>query len=156
MGTGLSLVLEHITIHRRNRIMRASKMLAPTLREVPAEAEIASHQLMMRAAMLRKVASGVYTYMPLAWRTMKKSAPSSGKKWTLPMGRRSLCRRYNLLSYGKNPAAGALTERKCGVSKTGTNGTFAWAPPMRRSSPTIAETRYALINNCPNGSIRSR
>ncbi len=52
--------------------MRASKMLAPTLREVPAEAEIASHQLMMRAAMLRKVASGVYTYMPLAWRTMKK------------------------------------------------------------------------------------
>ena len=41
--------------------MRASKMLAPTLREVPAEAEIASHQLMMRAAMLRKVASGVYT-----------------------------------------------------------------------------------------------
>ncbi len=52
--------------------MRASNMYAPTLREVPAEAEIISHQLMMRSGMLRKVASGVYTYMPLAWRTMKK------------------------------------------------------------------------------------
>jgi len=52
--------------------MKASNMYAPTLREVPAEAEIISHQLMMRSGMLRKVASGVYTYMPLAWRTMKK------------------------------------------------------------------------------------
>lgn len=52
--------------------MKASKMYAPTLREVPAEAEIASHQLMLRAGMLRKVASGIYSYLPLAWRTMKK------------------------------------------------------------------------------------
>lgn len=47
-------------------------MFAPTLRETPAEAEVISHQLMMRAGMLRKAASGVYTYMPLAWRVMKK------------------------------------------------------------------------------------
>jgi len=52
--------------------MRASQMFAPTLREIPAEAEIVSHQLLFRSGMLRKVASGVYTYMPLAWRTMKK------------------------------------------------------------------------------------
>lgn len=52
--------------------MRASQMFAPTLREVPAEAEIISHQLLMRSGMLRKTAAGVYTYMPLAWRTMKK------------------------------------------------------------------------------------
>lgn len=52
--------------------MKASKMLAPTLREVPAEAEIASHKLMLRAGMMRKVASGVYTYLPLAWRSIRK------------------------------------------------------------------------------------
>lgn len=52
--------------------MKASQMFAPTLRETPAEAEVISHQLMMRAGMLRKAASGVYTYMPLAWRVMKK------------------------------------------------------------------------------------
>ena len=41
--------------------MKASNMFAPTLREVPAEAEIISHKLMLRAGMLRKTASGVYT-----------------------------------------------------------------------------------------------
>ena len=52
--------------------MRYSKLLAPTLREVPAEAEIASHKLMLRAGMMRKVASGIYTYMPLGWKTLSK------------------------------------------------------------------------------------
>lgn len=52
--------------------MKASNIFAPTLREVPAEAEIASHKLMLRAGMLRKTASGVYTYLPLAWRSIRK------------------------------------------------------------------------------------
>lgn len=52
--------------------MRASQLYAPTLRETPAEAEIISHQLMLRAGMLHKVAAGIYTYLPLAWRVMKK------------------------------------------------------------------------------------
>lgn len=52
--------------------MKYSNLFAPTLREVPAEAEIASHQLMLRAGMMRKVASGVYTYLPLGWRTIDK------------------------------------------------------------------------------------
>lgn len=52
--------------------MRASNMFAPTLREVPAEAELASHKLMLRAGMIRKAASGVYTYLPLAWRSIRK------------------------------------------------------------------------------------
>lgn len=41
--------------------MKMSKMFMPTLREVPADAEITSHQLMLRAGMIRKMASGVYT-----------------------------------------------------------------------------------------------
>lgn len=53
-------------------LMKASKMFAPTLREVPAEAEIASHKLMLRAGLMRKAASGIYTYLPLAWRSLKK------------------------------------------------------------------------------------
>lgn len=52
--------------------MRASELMAPTLREVPAEAEVASHILMLRAGMIRKAAAGVYTYLPLAYRTLKK------------------------------------------------------------------------------------
>lgn len=52
--------------------MRVSQLYAPTLREVPAEAEVISHQLMLRAGMIRKAAGGLYTYLPLAWRVLKK------------------------------------------------------------------------------------
>lgn len=52
--------------------MRASKMYMPTLREVPAEAEVISHKLMLRAGMMRKSAGGIYTYLPLAWKVLKK------------------------------------------------------------------------------------
>lgn len=53
--------------------MRVSKLLMPTLRENPAEAEITSHQLMMRAALIRKLAAGVYSYLPLGLRSLKKA-----------------------------------------------------------------------------------
>lgn len=52
--------------------MRTTNLYAPTLRETPAEAEVRSHQLMLRAGMIRKSAGGLYTYLPLAWRTIKK------------------------------------------------------------------------------------
>ncbi|MDI3522364.1 MAG: prolyl-tRNA synthetase [Bacillota bacterium] len=52
--------------------MRMSKLFAPTLREVPAEAEVISHQLLLRAGYIRKTAAGVYSYLPLAWRVLRK------------------------------------------------------------------------------------
>lgn len=51
--------------------MKVSKLLMPTIREVPAEAEIVSHRLMLRSAMIRKLAAGVYSYLPLGLRTLK-------------------------------------------------------------------------------------
>jgi len=47
-------------------------MLIPTVREVPADAEIVSHQLMIRAGLIRKLASGIYTYLPLGYRVVRK------------------------------------------------------------------------------------
>lgn len=52
--------------------MRMKNLLVPTLREVPAEAEITSHKLMLRAAYIRKLAAGIYSYLPLGLRTLKK------------------------------------------------------------------------------------
>lgn len=52
--------------------MRYSRMLIPTVKEVPADAEITSHRLMIRAGLMRKVASGTYTYLPLGWRCLQK------------------------------------------------------------------------------------
>lgn len=52
--------------------MRLSKMYVRTLRELPAEAEIPSHILLLRTGMIRKLASGIYGFMPLGWRSLYK------------------------------------------------------------------------------------
>ncbi|QSZ27182.1 proline--tRNA ligase [Aceticella autotrophica] len=52
--------------------MRLSKQLIPTLREIPAEAEISSHLFMLKAAMIRKLASGIYIYLPIGQRVLRK------------------------------------------------------------------------------------
>lgn len=53
-------------------IMKQSKVFIPTLREAPADAEVISHQLMLRAGYIRQVAAGVYAYLPLAQRVLNK------------------------------------------------------------------------------------
>jgi prolyl-tRNA synthetase len=52
--------------------MKYSQMFIPTVKEVPADAEVISHRLMIRAGMIRKVASGTYTYLPLGQRSLLK------------------------------------------------------------------------------------
>lgn len=52
--------------------MKMSRLYMPTLREVPSEAELPSHQLLLRAGMIRKLVSGVYSYLPLGLRVLKK------------------------------------------------------------------------------------
>ena len=52
--------------------MRVSRLLLVTLRDVPAEAEITSHQLLLRAGYIRRIGSGIYAYLPLMWRVLQK------------------------------------------------------------------------------------
>ncbi|MFM7087608.1 MAG: proline--tRNA ligase [Cyanobium sp.] len=52
--------------------MRVSRLLLVTLRDDPAEAEIASHRLLLRAGYIRRVSSGIYAYLPLLWRVLQK------------------------------------------------------------------------------------
>ena len=52
--------------------MRYSNFFIPTLKETPSDAEVVSHQLMMRAGMIRKLAAGIYSYMPLGLRSIRK------------------------------------------------------------------------------------
>src|SRR6266481_221949 len=56
----------------RRRSMRQTRLLIPTLREVPAEAEVVSHKLMLRAGMIRQVARGIYDFLPLGVRVLRK------------------------------------------------------------------------------------
>jgi len=52
--------------------MRYSEMHLPTGREIPSDAEVVSNQLMIRAGMIRKLTSGIYSYLPIGWRVMRK------------------------------------------------------------------------------------
>lgn len=55
-----------------SKIMRYSKYFIPTYKEVPSDAEIISHQLMLRAGLVRKLTSGIYTYLPAGLKSIKK------------------------------------------------------------------------------------
>ena len=52
--------------------MRYSEMHLPTGREIPSDAEVVSNQLMIRAGMIRKLTSGIYSYLPLGYRVIRK------------------------------------------------------------------------------------
>src|SRR6266568_3373580 len=56
----------------RGSLMRLSRFFLSTLKEAPAEAELASHRLMLRAGMIKRLAAGIYTWMPLGLRVLRK------------------------------------------------------------------------------------
>ena len=52
--------------------MKMSKLFVETLRDFPADAEVVSHKMLVRAGFIRKLTNGVYTYLPLMWKVLKK------------------------------------------------------------------------------------
>ena len=52
--------------------MRVSRLMLVTLRDVPAEAEIKSHQLLLRGGFIRRVGSGIYAYLPMMWKVLQR------------------------------------------------------------------------------------
>ena len=52
--------------------MRRSRLFSRTTRETPSDADLISHKLMLKSGMIHQVASGIYTYMPLAWKSIRK------------------------------------------------------------------------------------
>ena len=72
-------------------IARASQLFLPTLRDDPADAEAASHKLLVRGGFIRQVSAGLWTFMPLGWRVHRRSSRSSARRWTRSAGRRCSC-----------------------------------------------------------------
>src|SRR5688572_15152844 len=52
--------------------VRLSRAFLPTLKEIPAEAQIASHRLMLRAGLIRQTSAGIYAWLPLGWRVLRR------------------------------------------------------------------------------------
>ena len=66
-------------------VMRASQYLITTKKDSPADAEVVSHQLMLRAGMIRKAASGLYSWLPLGLKVFRKveSIVREEKRWAM-------------------------------------------------------------------------
>ena len=88
--------------------MRFTDFALVTLKEIPAEAEIVSHQLMLRAGMIRRLAAGLFTWMPLGVRVLKKVERIVREEMDLAGALEVL-----MPSYGRNPAAGTSTAPCC-------------------------------------------
>ena len=93
--------------------MLASKLYCPTLRDDPAEAEVASHKYMLKAGMIRKNASGFYSFLPLARRSVLKIEKIIRRK------------------FGKNRDVGMYTAKKCLNWRIGTGMNIAWPRRMK-------------------------
>jgi len=74
--------------------MKMSKMFLPTLKEVPADAEIRSHQLMIRSGMIKKMSSGVYNQLPIGLRVFVRSFPLRNFQHSFP-----LCEDFTIYYY---------------------------------------------------------
>ena len=93
--------------------MKMSNMLVGTLREVPAEAEIESHKLMLRAGLMRKMAAGIYNYMPIGLKVLKNIEEIVREEMNAAGAQEFLASADYQLSYGKNQEDGMLMEQKC-------------------------------------------
>ncbi len=71
--------------------MRASKLFLPTLREDPADAEAASHKLLVRGGFIRQVSAGLWTFLPLGWRVHQKVVQIIREEMNAIGGQEMLC-----------------------------------------------------------------
>lgn len=93
--------------------MKQSKMLIPTLREVPNDAEVLSHQILLRAGYIRQVAAGIYSYLPLANRVLEKLKTIMREEFEKIDAVEMLMPRYYQQNFGKNQAVMKLMDLTC-------------------------------------------
>ena len=86
--------------------MKFSQFPLSTTKETPADAEIISHQLMLRAGLIKRVAAGIYTWMPLGLRVVRRVEAIVRQEMERAGAIKSRCPSYNPPSYGRNRVAG--------------------------------------------------
>ena len=86
--------------------MLFSKLLLPTLKDAPQEAEVVSHKLMLRSGMIRKVASGIYTWLPLGLKVLKKVENIVREEMDNSGAQECLCQWFSQGNYGKKQKDG--------------------------------------------------
>ena len=113
--------------------MRLSKLLVPTLKEDPADAEVISHKLMVRAGMIRKLTAGIYSYLPLGYRSLRKVEQIVREEMDAAARKKCSCQLSNHRNCGRNRGAGISMGKSCYDSRTDMTGNVALARPTRKS-----------------------
>lgn len=98
--------------------MKMSKMYIRTLREVPAEAVIPSHILMLRAGLIRKTVAGIYGYMPLGYRVLRKIEQIVREEMDASGGQEILMSALQPAELWRKAVDGEITVRRCGAYMT--------------------------------------
>jgi prolyl-tRNA synthetase len=126
--------------------MRASRFFISTLKEAPSDAEIVSHQLMMRAGMIKRLGSGIYTYMPTGLRIIRKVEAIIRDEMNKAGG-------IELLMPLVQPAelwqeTGRWDKMGPELSKTVTAANSRSSRPRKKSSPTLCVRKSNPIASC--------
>ena len=103
------------------RTMRLSRYPINTMKETPAEAEVISHQLMLRAGLIRRLAAGLYSWLPLGLRSLHKVERIVREEMDRAGALELVMPVVQPRSCGRSRAAGASTDRSCCASRTATS-----------------------------------
>ena len=120
--------------------MRSSPFFLPTLRENPAEAQIVSHRLMLRAGMVRQASAGIYSWLPLGFKVLKKIEQIVREEQDRAGCQEVLMPTIQSADLWRNPAATTTTARRCCASRTATSARCSTARPTRSRSPRSSAT----------------
>ena len=93
--------------------MYLSKLFIPLLKETPSEAKIKSHQLMLRAGMIKQSSTGIYSWLPLGFKIMKKIEQIVREEQNKIGAQELLMQLYNQLKYGKKAEGMMIMGKKC-------------------------------------------
>ena len=129
--------------------MKQSKMLIPTLREMPSDAQVISHALMLRAGYVRQVSAGVYSYLPLANRVIEKKLRRSCAKNLIRLVRlRCWLQPFSVRTFGANLAVMKLTGRLVQIEKIVRSQTLSWVQLTKKPSQRLSVILSSLTSNC--------
>ncbi len=112
--------------------MRYSEMFLPTGREVPSDAELISHQLMIRAGLMRKLTSGVYSYLPLGYRVIRKVEQIVREEMNRAGAQEVFLPMVQPAELWQESGDGSITARNCSASAIAMTGSTASGRPTRR------------------------
>jgi len=112
--------------------MRMSQYPINTNKETPAEADVLSHQLMLRAGMVRRVAAGIYTWLPMGLKVMRKVENVVREEMNRAGALEMLMPAVQPAELGRSRTAGRRTARNCSGSRTGTSAISSSGRPMRK------------------------